>query len=909
MIASQLIYTSYKNGDRPQKGYMVYSKSQDITAEEESQILSVMRYNAPADLPMTPSDEEIRSLFPKNYAYFRLSSGRYCIAQSAYVGQDYSTRWGNYIIHALVTDDVGDVTPADFIGATFFRTTRLTDAENEAPAPADLSRVKLPESGKPLSEEEIKGFFSDPARKTRLGQLLQNLIDAFPGEKQIRLYDTLGNSRYWIGALSLLLPKSLVRDFYFSTYVQDSISTDLLKLSCMIPSPSAQMMYLGNTVPIYADRDGEYGEVRPYAKTVCEKLFLGRSEAVRYVSDTELLMNRYGTTDLDRMVKLVALQNGEYDTVLSCEELKDLASDLLRDETADGEAIAETVWRALTEKGFLASEAIFDTMRLIASRLSSDTKNAMIQTYSDLFFEKYGDIAPVALTERFKELCPMPWEDAIKRMTRNAFVEHLSRNTSDGAAFLSAVSWIDGYPMYKEESRDAVLSRVKPHFLRFVNAKKLDLAKEILTRATPLSDKAFLTIYCSVISTDMKVFASDITYLSRYLTLALQNGGAFWHVVLAMLSKCPAEKDSVIEMYVALMKENPEIKPLFARYGESSPDICKFLEGTTVYEYANAPVKDQGDLISGYDHTVKIAYTDPEMKERAERIFLSKLRDYLGAFNMKKRIGEGIALYERLAPKEDPSAYEEKLMSLIFSSVFGESTLKELSASVEKMSVVDRMLKQAVAFGFDREAITRARLLLEGKQFDRAGRERNRDLLNTVLKLSNNGEYRSLSRDLGGAFREEFAEEYLDAILNTVYALSDAGVDNFSLLIQTYLVPFVGIGDLFEKKLSKLLKRDSTETNRYLAYYFDYAFAAKGLLADLLRNRILEGYLSSLNKNQREDTFALLMSGANDTAAMKVYIEAYRKNHKSLLDRITGLFAGNKKNQKNGDDNQYEKQD
>ena len=40
MRASQYIYTSWKNGDSPNKGFMVYSKSADITETETSEIQS-----------------------------------------------------------------------------------------------------------------------------------------------------------------------------------------------------------------------------------------------------------------------------------------------------------------------------------------------------------------------------------------------------------------------------------------------------------------------------------------------------------------------------------------------------------------------------------------------------------------------------------------------------------------------------------------------------------------------------------------------------------------------------------------------------------------------------------------------------------------------------------------------------
>ena len=110
---------------------MVYSKSRDITDVEESEICAVMKYKAPDNLPYTPSNEEIETLFPKIFAYFKLSSGRFCIAQSSYIGQDYTNRWGNYIIHAYVLNDIGDLVPSRMIGANIFRT-RLTDEELNA---------------------------------------------------------------------------------------------------------------------------------------------------------------------------------------------------------------------------------------------------------------------------------------------------------------------------------------------------------------------------------------------------------------------------------------------------------------------------------------------------------------------------------------------------------------------------------------------------------------------------------------------------------------------------------------------------------------------------------------------------------------------------------------------------------
>ena len=55
MEALQYIYTSWKNGDSLDKGYMIYSKSEGITDRECAAIKSAMQYLVPKELPFNPS--------------------------------------------------------------------------------------------------------------------------------------------------------------------------------------------------------------------------------------------------------------------------------------------------------------------------------------------------------------------------------------------------------------------------------------------------------------------------------------------------------------------------------------------------------------------------------------------------------------------------------------------------------------------------------------------------------------------------------------------------------------------------------------------------------------------------------------------------------------------------------------
>lgn len=87
MEALQYIYTSWKNGDSTEKGYMIYSRSEGITESECSAIKDAMQYLAPKELTLTPTPQEIADIFPYAFSYFVLPTGRGCVAQSTYLGK------------------------------------------------------------------------------------------------------------------------------------------------------------------------------------------------------------------------------------------------------------------------------------------------------------------------------------------------------------------------------------------------------------------------------------------------------------------------------------------------------------------------------------------------------------------------------------------------------------------------------------------------------------------------------------------------------------------------------------------------------------------------------------------------------------------------------------------------------
>lgn len=218
MKASQYIYTSWKNGDSLDKGFMIYSKSTDITEVECSEIFYAMQYVVPRDLNLMPTPEEIADTFPYSFASFELSTGRHCVAQSTYIGRDYSTRFGNYIVYALIFDkDELSVYPAELFGQDYMKTAMTEEELNAKPPVPPLPKLEIEDYGDVINDDEIVNFISE--REDEFAYLLSAVIAA--KEKGVPLYlnDTRENLVLWFAAIQKAFPLEIAKKLSFTTYV------------------------------------------------------------------------------------------------------------------------------------------------------------------------------------------------------------------------------------------------------------------------------------------------------------------------------------------------------------------------------------------------------------------------------------------------------------------------------------------------------------------------------------------------------------------------------------------------------------------------------------------------------------------------------------------------------------------
>lgn len=220
MEALQYIYTSWKNGDSTEKGYMIYSRSDGITESECSAIKDAMQYLAPKELTLTPTPQEIADIFPYAFSYFVLPTGRGCVAQSTYLGKDYSGRYGNYIIHALIFD-INDLPcrPAEFFAEPYIKTA-MTQEELDAPSPVPpLPPLHISEYASVINDEQLNEFLFD--KEDEFAQLISMILASQDAGIPFYLNDSRENLVLWSAAVQRILPSRLAKKFMFNTYIGD----------------------------------------------------------------------------------------------------------------------------------------------------------------------------------------------------------------------------------------------------------------------------------------------------------------------------------------------------------------------------------------------------------------------------------------------------------------------------------------------------------------------------------------------------------------------------------------------------------------------------------------------------------------------------------------------------------------
>lgn len=228
MKVYQLYYTSCRKGLTSGMGFQTYSMSNGINEEERQEIEKHCNYVEPGDLPSSPTEQEIKDLFPVSFSYFKLKSGKSCICKIKYKGMDYSGRFGNYFCHALVFEGEMPFYPIQIYNSKIFKD-RLTEDEENAEVIKPLKVLNDIPKEDFITTSDIEKFLKGTSAKKRtksLNDLIDGIIDGKQNDKKVIFSDDAKNLHMWIAAATMAFPVSMVNSITFNTYNIDAFSAE-----------------------------------------------------------------------------------------------------------------------------------------------------------------------------------------------------------------------------------------------------------------------------------------------------------------------------------------------------------------------------------------------------------------------------------------------------------------------------------------------------------------------------------------------------------------------------------------------------------------------------------------------------------------------------------------------------------
>lgn len=900
MLASQLLYTSWKNGKSTIKGYMTYSKSKDITDIEEQEINAVMKYKAPNYLPYTPGNEEIEALFPKKFAYFKLSSGRFCIAQSSYIGQDYTNRWGNYIIHAYVLNDLGNLVPSKMIGADIFRK-RLTEEELNADfAPESLPQVDVEYPGNALTEQEIKQFFDTVSKKNMLKVLAQSACDSVLNNRHISFIDNLSNMRMWITALSMVVPKSILDQVYFSTYATED--SNLITLACKDSvnySNAYSQMYVPNDfICIDANRNIINADtISYYIDGVCNKLFNEYCDVISCANRVNKIMKDYDCKNYDLAYKVAYVKEGKLDYILSNEELVNTIELVIKHETDDLSKVFDEIFCQYSiSKMYTGDACSIAVLKLLYPYITAKAKLELMMMYIDKKFEK--NIDPVTLYKEIKRDCPCAWNEAVMYFLRQSFSEHLEQNLSNGVSLLLSDSWISVYKSCSKEQKQLATEKINSLYIKLVANHDMQSIMFILDACKSVDEQLYFDVYKSVCKIN-KCFGEDDNYLFEYLKLSLDNGDMFWSILLHELNCFPADAQQYIKHFIDLQVKYPMQTDYLKRYADKDQSIHQFFDNVNVYRFEHEQLNNFDSLIDCYTKFIANNTGDRKNVDRYREIFIQKARIFLKNCDGEESIRYSINLYDNLYRGKKLVEADKEILELLLDIIYNDNKkdIEFINKSFSKIpfEIILAFINSCKSIGLSINP--RALLICEGQLLEKATNNDDRLSKLQLQKMFREDQFTFLKIQYNTSLIKEFLDSYIDVMLKGMYIINKGNNGNNSLeLIDYFLVPIYKGYSNFNNYVIRSWKNNIDITNDNMKMYFTYIFKKTNSFSKELKN-LVDEYLVYIGKGRRNALFEELTNyfkkSYNNSYYREIdmYIKDFNKNHMNFFDKFKNIFS------------------
>lgn len=887
MLFSQYIYTSWNNGDSPDKGFMIYGKSDDVGMDEAGEILNTMRYRPHRSLPDMPSAFEIVKVFPKNFAVFPLRSGRICIAQATYVGRDYvkeeNPRFGNYIIHAFLVNPKEGVCLQNLMRLPLFKSA-LTSAEQDAPAgPHLLDRIEITEdelcAGDPPEIPDDDSFWTT----------LQAVLLAIPERKNVYVTTEQEQVEDWVKALIDLLPASIAAKLTLSTYLLNKnpqLTLNFIHRESPTFRPAEEAMN-PNSYVIHQFDSRYNSNILPgrYVTALRDTWkWKGALAAIDYRAQIERWMRLFSLPDVDAAVEL---EDFFSENPCFCQDAENIRRILDRYDGAD-ESLRRRMYdqtiSILERFGDGYGDAQYPLYRRIYPYLPDSICRTVREKISLHLLDTSSDVSE--LLKAYHHYAQMFGADSKAVMETQLWnmIEYPKAQriaTTYCSQNFKTVTHPDLIDWYSTGVRNRLL-----HMSAACEVQQFEAAMKEYIAVCAAGRHPLDGLLADLSDSDCWTNPSIAFYL---LDMASDRLDLYIQCMDRILLSYDGTSPALIEKLEKSMQRSACMrgKKIDDYLGDSHPEYIKERNRIKAMETAETSRQRLCQYYQDY-----VAYENGDGREKLEREFHRLLQSYFQNAPSEKRSKEAIAIYEFLASLEDPRSIAANPMMILYRNAFDNVTLDQLIQWKVSAKTVDELNVEAERYGIPNAPVA---LIYQDYCFFKQcyGLIKNR------------------VGDLQGILWEnEFYYRYPGCPANLRH---DFMMRTFPLMMQCTVGTVAPLD--YPAILTHLLAcfaSDRTFTGTYLDYLqslasfgpvhlilLTYCAESEDQFADFLNRSVLLPYLKKLAKGDREVLFAYWLKHSEDRSAAEAYIRTYQENHRSLWDK---LFSKKKADQPQEDD-------
>lgn len=903
--ASQLIYTAC--GKEKNGFFSTWAKSNDITAEEEREINDLMSYKIPrnADLPYEPTIEEADTLFPKKYAFIKLSTGRYCIAMSTYVGTVYSdndARVGNYISHAFVLDDLNDFNPLNVILNPQFKRLLTYKEWHDDPSPTSLPIVNIKE-GNEITSSEIKLILNNDNVHI-FKCMLQACLDHQDDEETIVINDSDDKLPLWFKLIGLCAGKNYYKYTYVNMHIVNPMKPVSVKIAEMFKSGNYNFnSNIAYGLPVFNFETKAYNNninISNYVEVLTNYLLEGDvSGAKVFISNIEKLTAKYGFS-YDDAIRISMLFDGKMNNFSTPQELMSVIG-LLNGKDYDINLVVSNILKVLNTYTknldliplykYLYNNSNQCKNMVIASFMESTASFGVNKSSHTSYVDSLFANAPFTKTEYYQYILKNNEINSLIAKAKTDFNEeyllltlccnNISENFSKGN---NSISSIDS---------SVIDACIKQHIIQ--RDSKLSIVKDLLNSTDKRIFSNFLKRSIINIEKTESLVKYGLSYaFSLYQYLSVNEALAYYIKAYKLVTK---------EDYLKEFTRASQANPTF--YNSLEAEMAKSADMKEFIEY-----KEYVELIECDDVTLSILdkiyakyFANPNDKKN---VFFNKLKIYLTNIPKDKRIAVSSDLYLKYIKKHELEYKNcKEIVQYLYDLIF-ELDYKEVFAQLKNYSTFITELHDRLQLKEDSNYDVIKKISLYQSCLNK------KDASTIIDSITSTKQFVTLNSKGKGYI----VDNYMDLVVGVISLCLTK--DNFYIIFENVFADLTKESNFIgstSQAISNILNKDEKKFNKF--YYCYLLFSIKTRASKHLD--VCKNVLSVIGKNKAEKLLVEIVDAIDSNPNfdenlynsfinfVKEYEEANYTGFAKLFKK--GILAGTKKAKQQKADEKKAKQE